>query len=32
MGDMVVHGIHVGFYFKRYFGIFDFNVRYCGII
>ena len=34
-GDMGVYGIAVlSFFFKRYFGDFDFdfNVRYCGII
>ena len=32
-GDMGVYGIAVlSFFFKRYFGNFDFNVRYCGII
>ena len=30
MGDMGFHGIAVlSFFFKRYFGIFDFNVQYC---
>ena len=32
-GDMGVYGIAVlGFFFMRYFGNFNFNVRYCGII
>ena len=32
-GDMGVYGIEVlSFFFKRYFGNFDSNVRYCGII
>ena len=32
-GDMGVYGIAVlSFFFKRYFGDFDFNVRYYGII
>ena len=29
-GDMGVYGIEL--FFKQYFGNFDFNVRYCGII
>ena len=32
-GDIEVHGIAVlSFFFKRYFGNFGFNVRYCSII
>ena len=32
-GDMGVYGVAVmSFFFKRYFGNFNFNVRYYGII
>ena len=30
--DMGVYGIAVLSFFMRYFGNFNFNVRYCGII